>query len=133
MRVEIVPVGLFDDSARLTVPLYVLSYENSPMLPGCARLVPCIAPAASRSCTGSASKKVSGLPRVKAKESEPLARVLLGDSVYNSIAARSGVPGGLGHDFYEKWRVLDPNSSAAASIAEQSRAYYDAVRRANGY
>jgi hypothetical protein len=67
------------------------------------------------------------------KESEPLARALLGDSVYNSIAARSGVPSGLGHGFYEQWRVLNPNSSAAASIAQQSRAYYDAVRRANGY
>lgn len=77
--------------------------------------------------------QVNSPAMIYAKESEPIARALLGDSVYNSIAARSGVPGGLGHDFYEKWRVLDSNSSAAASIAEQSRAYYDAVRRANGY
>lgn len=70
---------------------------------------------------------------IYAKESEPLARALLGDSVYNSVAARSGVPGGLGHGFYEQWRVLDPNSPAALSIAQQSRAYYDAVRRANAY
>jgi hypothetical protein len=67
------------------------------------------------------------------RELEPLARALLGDSVYNSVAARSGVPGGLGHVFYEQWRVLNPNSSAASSIAQQSRAYYDAVRRDNAY
>lgn len=77
--------------------------------------------------------QVNSPAMIYAKESEPLARALLGDSVYNSVAARSGVPGGLGHRFYEQWRVLDPNSSAALSIAQQSRAYYDAVRRANAY
>ncbi len=77
--------------------------------------------------------QVNSPAMIYAKEPEPLARALLGDSVYNSVAARSGVPGGLGHGFYEQWRVLSPNSSAATSIAQQSRAYYDAVRRANGH
>jgi len=47
--------------------------------------------------------QVSSPALIYAKESEPLARALLSDSVYNSIAARSGVPGGVAHDFYEKW------------------------------
>lgn len=56
-----------------------------------------------------------------AKEPESLARALLGDKIYDSVAARTNVPGGLGHVYYEQWRVLDANSSLANSIAEQSR------------
>lgn len=70
---------------------------------------------------------------IYAKESEPMARVLLGDDLYTSIASKSGMPGGQGHKFYEQWRVLSPNSYQAQAIAEQSRAYYEAIRRANGY
>jgi hypothetical protein len=58
---------------------------------------------------------------------------LLGDDLYASISAKSGMLGGQGHIFYEQWRVLTPSSHQAQSIAEQSRAYYEAIRRANGY
>jgi hypothetical protein len=70
---------------------------------------------------------------IYAKESEAMSRILLGDHMYSSIAARSGISGGQGHKFYEQWRVLSPNSTQAQSIAEQSRANYEAIRRANGY
>jgi len=68
-----------------------------------------------------------------AKESESVAKSLLGNKLYNSISLKAGLPGGQGHEFYEQWRILKPSSSQAQSIAAQSRAYYDAIRRANGY
>ncbi|MGB2517948.1 hypothetical protein AYI75_13945 [Shewanella algae] len=52
---------------------------------------------------------------IYAKESEPMARTLLGDDLYSSIATKSGIPGGQGHKLYEQWRVLpssDPGRSA---------------------
>lgn len=70
---------------------------------------------------------------IYAKESEAMARVLLGDDLYGSVASRSGVAVGQGHKFYEQWRGLNPASTQTQSISEQSRSYYDAIRRANGY
>jgi hypothetical protein len=70
---------------------------------------------------------------IYAKESEAMARALVGDDLYTSVASKSGIPGGQGHKFYEEWRVLSPSSTQAQSIAEQSRAYYEAIRRSNGY
>lgn len=78
-----------------------------------------------------AEMQVNSPAMIYAKEPPPLARALLGDPLYDAVAARSGVPGGLGHGFYEQWRVLDPKSAAAQTIAEQSQAYYGAIRSAN--
>ena len=69
---------------------------------------------------------------IYAKEPPHLARALLGDELYNGVAAKSSVEGGLGHKFYEQWRVLPSKSSEAKAIADQSKAYYNAVRRGNG-
>lgn len=77
--------------------------------------------------------QVNSAAIIYAKESELLARGILGDSVYDSIAAISGVPGGLGHSYYEKWRVRNPSALEAENIAQKSRAYYDLIRKANGY
>lgn len=76
--------------------------------------------------------QVNSPEMIYAKESEPMARALLGDDAYNAVAARTDVPGGLGHKYYEEWRVLDPKSPEAQAIAEKSRAYYEAVRTGNG-
>lgn len=70
---------------------------------------------------------------IYAKEPESVARALLGDDLYSSMASRTKVPGGQGHRLYEEWRVLDPSSSAAQSISERSRAYYESVRKANAH
>lgn len=67
---------------------------------------------------------------IYAKESEGVARQQLGNDVYDEIAARTGVPGGKGHDLYEQWRMLDPESAAAKDLAEQSKAYYETIRKA---
>lgn len=68
---------------------------------------------------------------IYAKEPENIARSLLGDDTYKAISDKTGIKGGQGHKFYEDWRVLDSETSAAKSIAEQSRDYYDSIRKAN--
>jgi len=76
--------------------------------------------------------QVNSPEMIYAKEPEALSRVLLGDDTYNAVAAKANVEGGLGHKYYEEWRVLDPNSVEAKAIAERSRAYYDAIRGSSG-
>jgi hypothetical protein len=66
---------------------------------------------------------------IYAKESESIARVLLGDDLYNSIASKSGIAGGQGHTLYEQWRTVPETDSGRSAIEAQSKAYYDAVRR----
>jgi hypothetical protein len=66
---------------------------------------------------------------IYAKESESMARVLLGDDLYDSIASKSGIAGGQGHKLYEQWRTLPETDPGRSAIEAQSKAYYDAVRR----
>jgi hypothetical protein len=73
--------------------------------------------------------QVNSPEMIFAKEPPNIARSILGDDVYNSISERSGVPGGRGHELYAQWRSLDPNSAQAQTIAAESRAYYDSIRR----
>jgi hypothetical protein len=73
--------------------------------------------------------QVNSPEMIFAKEPPSIARCILGDDVYHSISDRSGVPGGRGHELYAQWRSLDPNSAQAQTIAAESRAYYDSIRR----
>jgi hypothetical protein len=77
--------------------------------------------------------QVNSPEMIFAKEPEPLARALLGDDAYTAIAEKSQVPGGLGHKYYEEWRVLDASSAEADAIAQESRAYHEAIRSANAH
>jgi len=72
--------------------------------------------------------QVNSPAMIYAKEPETLARVLLGNDVYNTVATQTKVPGGLGHHLYEQWRAPNVNPSEAKIIAEKSKAYYDAIR-----
>lgn len=76
--------------------------------------------------------QVNSPEMIYAKESEPLARGLLGDETYDAVAAKTDVPGGLGHKYYEEFRVMDKTDPDAKVIAGKSKAYYDAVRGGNG-
>ncbi len=68
---------------------------------------------------------------IYAKESEEVARRLLGDEQYDKIAKKTGIKGGLGHKFYEEWRVLNPKSTEAQEIAKKSKKYYENIRKMN--
>ena len=45
---------------------------------------------------------------------------LLGDGTYDAVAAKANVEGGLGHKYYEEWRVLDPNSVEAKGLYREA-------------
>lgn len=66
-----------------------------------------------------------------AKEPEKVARAQLGDEKYDEIARKVNVPGGQGHVYYEKWRVLDAKSPEAMEIADRSRKYHDVIRNSD--
>ncbi len=59
------------------------------------------------------------------------ARHILGDDVYDELASKPEMPeGGKGHEYCEQYRSLSPADPRAKTIAEEIRAYYDAVRKA---
>lgn len=65
---------------------------------------------------------------IYAKESEPIARSILGDDVYNMLAEKIQMPGGEGHKLYEVGRVLPEGSAKRTAAEAQSRDYYNAIR-----
>lgn len=56
------------------------------------------------------------------------AKSMLGEDYCRRLEETSGQKGGLGHKFYEQYRTLDPSSSEAKDIAQQSKNYYAAIR-----
>lgn len=70
---------------------------------------------------------------IYAKEGETTTRQYLGMAAYNKVASRTSVLPGLGHKYYEEWRILPPDDPKGQAIAKQSRSYYDTVRSENGY
>jgi uncharacterized Zn-binding protein involved in type VI secretion/histone H3/H4 len=70
---------------------------------------------------------------IYAKEKPEDARRILGPETYEALAGRPGMPpGGRGHALYEDYRVLGVADPKKAEVAAESRAYYDAVRKAAG-
>ena len=61
---------------------------------------------------------------IYAKEKPADARRVIGEKLWNQIHRETGLEGGLGHKFYEAYRVLDPESPEAKEILRQSREYY---------
>lgn len=65
-----------------------------------------------------------------AKEKEADARRILGDKVYDDIARKTGMKGGLGHEYYEQIRLLNKETDAIkiAKLAKKSEEYYSHFR-----
>lgn len=61
---------------------------------------------------------------IYAKESPKIAKQILGESMWNKIMQKTKLEGGLGHKFYEQWRLLNPKSKEAIEIAKKSVEYY---------
>jgi len=61
---------------------------------------------------------------IYAKEKPDVARSIIGDERYASIARETGLEGGRGHELYEQLRVLDPQSSERKALEAKSREYY---------
>jgi hypothetical protein len=81
----------------------------------------------------SAEIQVNTPEMIYAKESPAVAKAILGESKYAELAGETGVPGGRGHELYEAWRSLPEGDPRAASLASESRAYYDGIRQAVGH
>jgi len=65
---------------------------------------------------------------IYAKEQPAIAKAILGDQQYAALAEKAGVPGGGGHQLYEKYRKLPPGDPLRDQLAQESRAYYQRVR-----
>lgn len=61
---------------------------------------------------------------IYAKEEPTIAKQILGEKRWNEIRGETGMEGGLGHKYYEQWRVLDKASDEALKIAQKSIEYY---------
>jgi hypothetical protein len=72
--------------------------------------------------------QVNSPEMIYAKEKPEVAREILGKDQHETIAQKYGVPGGKGHELYEKARTLPPDSPERAALAKESREYYDNFR-----
>lgn len=65
-----------------------------------------------------------------AKEKEADARRILGDKVWEDIAKKTGMKGGLGHEYYEQIRLLDnvKDAEKIAALTKKSKEYYSHFR-----
>jgi hypothetical protein len=62
---------------------------------------------------------------------EKNAEQLLGSKLFNEIKTKSGLPHGLGHGYYEGYRVLSATARQAGKgkeLVEKSKAYYEKLR-----
>lgn len=72
---------------------------------------------------------------IYAKEKPVDAKAILGEPLYNKIVEKTGVEGGKGHLFYEKWRDLYNKTDEVSirkrkKIEKESKAYYNSIRAA---
>lgn len=68
--------------------------------------------------------QVNTAKMIYAKETPAVAKSILGEDVWNKIAKETGLEGGLGHKYYEQFRVLDKTSPKALEIERLSKEYY---------
>ena len=65
---------------------------------------------------------------IYAKERPEDAKRILGKKRWEEIHNETGLEGGLGHKYYEQWRILDKSSNEALKIVEKSIEYYSHFR-----
>ena len=65
---------------------------------------------------------------IYAKERPNDAKRILGEKRWNEIREQTGMEGGLGHQYYEEWRILDRTSDEAKKISQKSIEYYGNFR-----
>ncbi|MDY3104557.1 MAG: hypothetical protein SOW45_07650 [Prevotella sp.] len=61
---------------------------------------------------------------IYAKEKPEIAKAILGEKVWNQIEREVKLPGGLGHELYEKMRILDKETAEWLAIRDMSIEYY---------
>lgn len=77
-----------------------------------------------------AEMQVNSPGMIYAKVSKNSALKVMSEKQYNEIAEKTGLPGGLGHRFYEEIRVIDPQTASKAQLlrreelVKESETYY---------
>lgn len=61
---------------------------------------------------------------IYAKEKPEIAKAILGEKVWNQIEREVKLPGGLGHELYEKMRILDKETAEWLVLRDRSIEYY---------
>ncbi|MBO8460129.1 MAG: hypothetical protein IAA73_07350 [Bacteroidetes bacterium] len=61
---------------------------------------------------------------IYAKEKPENAKLILGAQKWGEIRRKTGMDGGLGHEYYEEWRILEKTSEKAIDIEKKSTEYY---------
>ena len=61
---------------------------------------------------------------IYAKEPPQIAKSIIGETAWNAIKRETGLEGGLGHKYYERYRIIDKESEEAQRIIRLSVAYY---------
>lgn len=71
--------------------------------------------------------QVNTAKMIYAKELPENAKKILGDDVWNAIRKEVGVEGGLGHKYYEEWRIMSKDEQLSAqglALKKKSEKYY---------
>lgn len=71
--------------------------------------------------------QVNTAKMIYAKELPENAKKILGEKVWNDIRKEVGVEGGLGHKYYEEWRVMSKEKQSSATgiaLKKKSEEYY---------
>ena len=61
---------------------------------------------------------------IYAKEPPKIAKSIIGETAWNAIKKETGLEGGLGHKYYERYRIIDKESKEAQRLIRLSVAYY---------
>lgn len=61
---------------------------------------------------------------IYAKEPPKIAKSIIGETAWNAIKKETGLEGGLGHKYYERYRIIDKESEEAKRLIRLSVAYY---------
>jgi len=68
--------------------------------------------------------QVNTAKMIYAKNNEKSAKKILGEKKWNEINKATGLPGGLGHKFYEEVRVMSPQDPKRAEVMKKQEEYY---------
>ena len=71
--------------------------------------------------------QVNTAKMIYAKELPKNAKAILGEKLWNKIRQETGIEGGLGHKYYEEWRVMskeEQQSAKGIALRKRSEEYY---------
>ena len=65
---------------------------------------------------------------IYAKEKPDIAKTILGEDTWNKIREKTGIEGGLGHEYYEQFRTMKIDDPYRIELERKSFEYYNHFR-----